>query len=74
MSLVPVHTVGPEAIAEELNQLAFWIVRRNADGPTWNSQFTPIAILLRPGQDVIMGRMPGMQGWIPYPDLLKKLT
>jgi len=74
MSLVPRHTVGRDAIPEELNQLAFWIVRRNADGPTWNSQFTPIAVLLRPGQDVIMGRMPGMQGWIPYPDLLKKLT
>jgi hypothetical protein len=74
MSLVPRHTVGPDAIPDELNQLAFWIVRRNSDGPTWNSQFTPIAVLLRPGQDVIMGRMPGMQGWIPYPDLLKKLT
>jgi len=74
MSLVPRHTVGPDAIPEKLNQLAFWIVRRNTDGPTWNSQFTPIAVLLRPGQDVIMGRMPGMQGWIPYPGLLKKLT
>jgi hypothetical protein len=74
MSFVPQHTVGPDAIPEKLNQLAFWIVRRNAGRSTRNSQFTPIAILLRPDQDVIMGRMPGMQGWLPYPDLLKRLT
>jgi hypothetical protein len=74
LSFVPRHTVGPDAIPVNLNQLAFWAVQRNADGPTWNSQFTPIAVLMRPGQDMIMGRMPGMQGWTPYPDLLLRLA
>jgi hypothetical protein len=54
--------------------VAFWVVRRNSDGPTGNSQFTPIAVLIRPDQDCIMGRMSGMQQWVPYPELLRRLT
>ncbi len=74
MSLVPQHTLRPGAIPDDLNQVAFWIVRRNVDSPTRNSQFTPIAILIRPGQDQIMGRMPGLETWVPYPELLKQLA
>ena len=74
MRFIPSHTLGPDAIPDGLNQVAFWVVRRNSDGPTGNSQFTPIAVLIRPDQDCIMGRMPGMQQWVPYPELLRKLT
>lgn len=74
MSLVPQHTLRPGAIPDNLNQVAFWLVRRNIDSPTRNSQFTPIAILIRPGQDQIMGRMPGLETWVPYPELLKQLA
>jgi argonaute-like protein/RNase H domain-containing protein/MID domain-containing protein len=74
LRFIPRHTLGSEAIPDGLNQVAFWVVRRNSDGPTGNSQFTPIAVLIRPDQDCIMGRMPGMQQWVPYPELLRKLT
>jgi hypothetical protein len=74
MNFIPRHTLAADAIPDRLNQVAFWIVRRNSDGPTWNGQFTPIAILSRPDQDCVLGRMPGVQGWIPYPDLLRRLT
>ena len=42
--------LGAVAVPDDLNQVAFWIVCRNSDGPTGNSQFTPIAILIRPDQ------------------------
>lgn len=73
MRFVPDHALG-DAIPERLNQVAFWMVKRRTDGPTGRQQFTPIAVLIRPGQDRIMGRTPDDQGWIPYPDLLRKLT
>jgi hypothetical protein len=60
-----VHTLGAVAVPDDLNQVAFWVVCRNSDGPTGNSQFTPIAILIRPDQDRIMGRIPGMQQRVP---------
>jgi hypothetical protein len=72
MSFVPQHTVP--GIPGELNQLAFWILRKNSSDTTKNKQFTPIAVLIRPGQDRVMGRIPGMQGWVPYPELLKRLA
>lgn len=74
MSLVPQHTLRSGVIPDNLNQVAIWIVRRNISSPTRNSQFTPIAILIRPGQDQIMGRMPGMETWVQYPELLTQLA
>jgi hypothetical protein len=73
MSFVPEHNLEG-VIPDRLNQLAFWIVRRNATETTRNKQFTPIAVLVRPGQDYFVGRTPDMQEWVPYPKLLKSLT
>jgi hypothetical protein len=73
MSFVPQHTLDP-AVPERLNQLAFWIVRRNNTETSKNKQFTPIAVLMRPDQDSIMGRTPDTPTWVPYPELLKGLT
>lgn len=73
MRFVPDHSLGV-VIPEGLNQLAFWLVKRRVDGPTGKAQFTPIAILIRPGQGSIMGRSPQTNGWVPYPDLLRALT
>jgi hypothetical protein len=73
MSFVPQHTLG-DAVPGKLNQLAFWIVRRNTSESSWRQQFTPVAVLIRPDQDTIMGRTPGTQGWVPYAQLLKDLT
>ncbi|WP_329584608.1 DUF3962 domain-containing protein [Kitasatospora sp. NBC_01250] len=70
---VPQHTLG-DIIPTRLNQVAFWLVKRQHDGPTYYTQFTPIAILVRPGQDCVMGRSADMQSWVPYPELLKALT
>jgi hypothetical protein len=74
MSFVPQHSLGRDAIPANLNQLAFWIVRRNTSEVSRNRQYTPVAVLIRPDQDSIMGRTPDMQAWMPYPDLLKGLT
>jgi hypothetical protein len=69
---VPEHTLG-DAIPQNLNQVASWMVKRHA-GPTNRSQFTPVAVLIKPGQPSIMGRIAGMSGWVPYPELLKNLA
>jgi len=71
--LVPEHTLV-EKIPADLNQVGFWLIRRTVAGPTGKQQFTPIAVLLRPGQDQVMGRSPQTDGWVPYPDLLRALT
>ncbi|MEU6784656.1 DUF3962 domain-containing protein [Nonomuraea angiospora] len=73
MRFVPLHSLG-EAIPENLNQLAFWLVKRRSDGPTNTAQFTPIAVLIRPGQKCIMGKTADMTEWVPYPQLLRSLT
>ena len=73
MRFVPEHTLG-DALPEQLNQVAFWLVKRRKDGPTGHPQFTPVAILIRPNQQCIMGRSPETADWVPYPELLKGLT
>ncbi|MDT8916079.1 pPIWI_RE module domain-containing protein [Amycolatopsis sp. PS_44_ISF1] len=73
MRFVPEHSLG-QAIPDQLNQLAFWMVKRRADGLNRRPQFTPVAVLIRPGQNCIMGRTADMDEWVPYPDLLKDLT
>ncbi|OKI17377.1 hypothetical protein A6A25_40935 [Saccharothrix sp. CB00851] len=73
MRFIPEHTLG-DAIPKNLNQLAFWLVKRRVDGPTQKAQFTPVAVLSRPGQDCIMGRTADMTAWVPYPELLRSLT
>ena len=74
LSFVPEHSIKGDAIPDRLNQVAFWVVRRNVSAQFSALQFTPIAVLIRPDQDCIMGRMPGMQQWVPYPELLRRLT
>jgi pPIWI_RE module N-terminal domain/RNaseH domain of pPIWI_RE/MID domain of pPIWI_RE len=73
MRFLPEHSVG-EHIPADLNQVAFWLVKRRVSGDNQHSQFTPIAILVRSGQSCVMGRTPQMQEWVPYPELLKNLT
>jgi hypothetical protein len=72
-SFVPQPALDP-AMPPRLNQLAFWIIRRNTSGNSSHKQFTPIAVLIRPDQDTIMGRTPDMSTWVPYPKLLMGLT
>ncbi len=74
LSFVPEHSIKGDAIPSRLNQVAFWVVRRNVSAQFSARQFTPIAVLIRPDQDCIMGRMPGMQQWVPYPELLRRLS
>nr|BFF00899.1 hypothetical protein GCM10020241_25740 [Streptoalloteichus tenebrarius] len=69
---VPVHSLD-DAIPTNLNQLAFWLVKRRSNDQ-FGPQFTPVAILIRPCQNQIMGRTPDLDAWIPYPDLLRALT
>lgn len=72
--LVPQHTLG-RAIPDQLDQLAFWMVKRRTDHDQMKrAQFTPVAILIRSGQSRIMGKTADMTGWAPYPELLTKLA
>ncbi|MCF1593855.1 pPIWI_RE module domain-containing protein [Streptomyces muensis] len=72
--LVPQHTLGDALIPVGLNQVAFHLVERRQDGPTGKQQFTPIAVLIRPGAKCVLGRSADMHEWVPYPELLKALT
>jgi hypothetical protein len=71
--LIPRHSLEGK-LPTSFNQLAFWLVRRRADTANGHRQFTPIAILIRPGQDLVVGRSPKHTGWVPYPRLLLDLT
>ncbi|WP_427922833.1 pPIWI_RE module domain-containing protein [Streptomyces sp. cg40] len=73
MRLVPNHNLG-SLIPDGLNQLAFHLVERRHDGPTGKPQFTPIAVLVRPGAKCVLGRTADMHAWVSYPELLKALT
>lgn len=70
---VPRHSLG-QKLPDSFNQLAFWMVKRRADSNWWEPQFTPIAILIRPGQPTILGRTADSESWVPYPQLLQSLT
>lgn len=72
--LVPQHTLGDALIPANLNQVAFHLVERRLDGPTGKQQFTPIAVLIRPGAKCVLGKSADMHEWVPYPELLKALT
>lgn len=73
MRFIPDHTLA-DKIPDNLNQLAFWIVKRQVASETERKQFTPVAVLIRPGQNAILGRTPDMNEWVPYPKLLVELT
>ncbi len=72
--LVPQHTLGDALIPADLNQVAFHLVERRVDGPTGKQQFTPIAVLIRPGAKCVFAKSADMHEWVPYPELLKSLT
>jgi hypothetical protein len=74
LSFVPEHSIKGDAIPAKLNQVAFWMVRRNVSAQFSARQFTPVAVLIRPDQDCIMGRTAGMRQWVPYPELLRRLA
>ncbi|MCM6774512.1 DUF3962 domain-containing protein [Nocardia sp. CDC159] len=71
---IPAHTLPADAIPEKLNQVAFWMVKRQSTERLRSSQFTPVAILIRPSQNCILGRTADMDQWVPYPELLTSLT
>ncbi|MFD5878843.1 pPIWI_RE module domain-containing protein [Streptomyces yangpuensis] len=71
---IPQHTLGDELIPPGLNQLAFHLVEQRRDGPTGKPQFTPVAVLIRPGTKCVLGKTADMHEWVPYPELLKCLT
>ncbi|AYF78526.1 DUF3893 domain-containing protein [Nocardia yunnanensis] len=73
MRFVPQHSLGA-VVPEDLNQVAFWLVKRRVDDTNTSAQFTPIAVLIRPKQPCIMARSSEMNDWVPYPQLLTSLT
>lgn len=71
---IPAHTLPAGDIPEGLNQVAFWMVKRQSTERIRSSQFTPVAVLIRPSQNCILGRTADMDQWVPYPELLTSLT
>jgi hypothetical protein len=71
--LLPPHT-GDLQIPADLDQVAFWLVRRNTTAEVRHSMYTPIATLSRPGQPRIMARTADSDDWMTYPELLCELA
>lgn len=61
-------------LPEQIDQVAFWQVRRNVTTTVTRPVFTPIAVLIRPGQPRVMARTPQSKDWIPYNQLLCDLA
>ena len=70
--LTPQHSLGDD-VPTDLAQVAFWIVKRQVDSTSNNRQFTPVALHVR-GNGPVLGRTPDLDEWIPYRELLMKLT
>ncbi|KIH97641.1 hypothetical protein LP52_18235 [Streptomonospora alba] len=70
--LTPQHSLAPD-VPDDLAQVAFWIVKRSVDSKSNNRQFTPVALYLQ-GDGPLLGHIPGQGEWLPYPELLRKLT
>jgi len=73
MRIVPAHSLGSR-LPDGLSQVAFWAVKRRADGPTGKPLFMPIAVMIRPQENRILGRSPETGDWVPYPQLLLQLA
>ncbi|WP_335989923.1 pPIWI_RE module domain-containing protein [Glycomyces sp. MUSA5-2] len=71
--LLPPHTSDLQ-IPDDFDQVAFWLVRRNTTAEMHHSLYTPIAILIRPGQPRIMARTADSDDWMTYPQLLCELA
>lgn len=67
------HTVG-DAIPKELNQVAFWLIKKNKTSLNKRDQYTPVAVLIRPGSRRIMAKTPDMTGWCTYPEVLRHVA
>lgn len=61
-------------LPEQIDQVAFWLVRRNVTTTVSRPVFMPIAVLVRPGQPRVMARTPETKDWIPYNQLLCDLA
>jgi hypothetical protein len=61
-------------LPEQIDQVAFWQVRRNVTTTVSRPVFMPIAVLIRPGQPRVMARTPQTKDWIPYNQLLCDLA
>lgn len=71
--LLPPHSDDLK-IPDDLDQVAFWLVRRNTTAEVHHSLYTPIALLIRPGQPRIMARTADSEDWMTYPQLLCELA
>jgi hypothetical protein len=73
ISLVPPHSDGLD-LPENIDQVAFWVVRRNATRSVSRAVWQPIAVTVRPDQHRVMARTDESDGWIPYNRLLCELA
>lgn len=71
MSIVPEASL--DGLPAQLYHVAFWLVKRRADGPTGQRRMTPVAVRTGPS-GVISGWDMDTGEWIPYRHMLLSLT
>ncbi|AXI78774.1 pPIWI_RE module domain-containing protein [Peterkaempfera bronchialis] len=74
--LIPQHSLG-DAIPAGIQYVAFWLVKRRADGPTRESGLVPVAVRIRPdarGGQALMGWDHINGSWLPYAEFLLRLS
>ncbi|MFE2108877.1 pPIWI_RE module domain-containing protein [Kitasatospora sp. NPDC059463] len=74
--IVPRHSLGA-AVPADVQYVAFWLVKRRADGPTRESGLVPVAVRVRPGArggEALTGWDHVNGSWLPYPEFLLRLS
>ncbi|MFD0397898.1 pPIWI_RE module domain-containing protein [Kitasatospora sp. NPDC127121] len=75
-AVVPPDQRLDEELADDLQYLALWQVRRQADGPTRRASRHLVALRIRPRDPVhpVRGWDDTIKAWVPYADFLISLT
>ncbi|MFF3014012.1 pPIWI_RE module domain-containing protein [Streptomyces sp. NPDC057939] len=76
--VLPQHTLG-DALPDDLQYAALWMVKRRKDGPTRLPKHVPVAVLVTPlstgeGLAAVRGWDDGAGMWVPYPRFLLGLV
>jgi hypothetical protein len=72
-----VHLGTPiiEGVPEETNIFGIWLINRYAANNVMrDATKLPVIVHLAPGRSIIRATAPGFNGWLPYPEALRKLA
>lgn len=63
-----------DPVFQNVNQVAFWLIKRNRTRDRNFDQYTPVAVLISPDERRVMARVARMSGWAPFPDVLREVA